>query len=78
MFSNFDRMDKMSQSEHGPHDRLEKVLKHSDPEDSDPTNRMTSKEMIHELALLFQELQKWMSGVRGEINHLRSRALRKV
>jgi hypothetical protein len=42
------------------------------------TNQMTSEEMIHELALVFQDLQKRMLGVLGEVNHLRSRALREV
>ncbi len=68
----------MIQSEHEPLDRLEKVLKHSESGGSGMTNRMTSEEMIHELALVFQEQQKRMSSLLGEINHLRSRSLRKV
>jgi hypothetical protein len=68
----------MRQSELGPYERVEKVLKHSEPGGPAMTNRMTSEEMIHELALVFQDLQKSMAALHGEISHLRSRALRKV
>ncbi len=68
----------MIQSDAGPLDRLEKVLKHSEPGCPGMTNRMTSDEMIHDLALVFQELQRKLFSLLGEINHLKSRALRKV
>lgn len=68
----------MSQSDAEPHDRLRTVLKHSQPDGLELTNRMTSEEMIHELALVFQELQTKVLGLLGEVNHLRNRALRKV
>lgn len=72
------RMVNMTQSDPEPIDRLEKILKDSEPGGPGIRSRMTSEEMIHELALAFQELQKRMLTLLGEMNHLRSRALRKV